>query len=285
MKLKKSTKILIAVCIIGLSLLLYPTVSNYWNESHSTKAINSYVKALETVDTEAYERIWNEALNYNKELLSRPSPYYLTDDLKQKYPQELNLAHDGIMGYLEIGKLKVELPVYHGTSDVVLQRAVGHLDWTSLPVGGASSHCVISGHRGLPSAKLFTDLDRLREGDSFTLNILNEVLTYEIDQIRIVEPKETDDLLIEEGMDYCTLLTCTPYGINTHRLLVRGHRIENAELALHVVSEAVIIDPLIVAPVLAFPLLFLLLLIIMFKKPAPKKKTLEEIVSEARGGE
>ena len=172
----------------------------------------------------------------------------------------------------------MSLPIYHGTSEGVLQVAVGHLDWTSLPVGGESSHCVLSGHRGLPSAKLFTDLDKLQQGEVFTLNVLNETLTYVVDQIRIVLPTETENLVIENGKDYCTLVTCTPYGINTHRLLVRGHRIETAAAAARVVSEAVIIEPLVVAPVLALPLLLVLLMMVIFKKPKSKKTvTLDDI--------
>jgi len=172
------------------------------------------------------------------------------------------------MGYIEIPEQKITLPVYHGTDEAVLQIAVGHLDWTSLPVGGESSHCVLSGHRGLPSARLFTDLDQVVEGDIFLLRILDEVLTYEVDQIRIVLPHEVDDLLIQEGEDLCTLVTCTPYGINSHRMLVRGHRIENLEEArtVRVTADAIQIDPAIVAPFLAAPLLLLMLIAVMLPK-------------------
>lgn len=272
-KLKTATKILIVICIIGLSLLLYPTVSNYWNSKHATKAINTFIDQMEDIDEERYKEIWAEAVQYNKDLLERENAYTLTDELKERYLKNLDVMGTGVMGYVEIPKIDVSLPVYHGTSEGVLQHAVGHIEWSSLPVGGESSHCVLSGHRGLPSAKLFTELDKLREGDTFTLYILNEVLTYEVDQIRTVEPNDVETLLIEEGKDYCTLVTCTPYGINTHRMLVRGHRIETEQVNnAHVISEAVLIDPLIVAPIVAFPFLFLLFMMVMIKKPEKKGK-------------
>ena len=272
-KLKTATKILIIVCVIGLSLLLYPTVSNYWNSKHATRAINTYVDELENIYEEQYKAIWEEATQYNADLLERENMYCLTDELQKRYTKCLDVSGTGVMGYVEIPKLDVSLPVYHGISEAVLQQAVGHLDWSSLPVGGECTHCVLSGHRGLPSAKLFTELDKLREGDSFTLVVLDEQLTYEVDQIRTVVPNDVDTLLIEDGKDYCTLVTCTPYGINTHRLLVRGHRIETAHRTnIHVVSEAVIIDPLIVAPIVAFPFLLVLFMMVMLKKPEKKKE-------------
>lgn len=274
-KLKTATKILIIVSIIGLSLLLYPAVSNYWNSKHATRAINSYVDQLENMDEELYREIWAEAVEYNAALLERKNMYSLTDELQERYAKCLDPSCTGVMGYVEIPKLDVSLPVYHGTSEAVLQQAVGHLEWSSLPVGGESTHCVMSGHRGLPSAKLFTELDKLREGDSFSLRVLNEQLTYEVDQIRTVVPTDVDTLLIEEGKDYCTLVTCTPYGINTHRLLVRGHRVESTRrVNVHVVSEAVIIDQLIVATILAFPILFLLFMAVMLKKPEKNENQL-----------
>ena len=270
-KLKTGTKILIIVCVIGLSLLLYPTVSNYWNSKHATRAINTYIDHLEKIDEERYKEIWVEATQFNADLLERDNMYCLSDELQERYIKCLDVSGTGVMGYVEIPKIDVSLPVYHGTSEAVLQQAVGHLEWSSLPVGGKSTHCVLSGHRGLPSAKLFTELDKLREGDSFTLIVLDERLTYEVDQIRTVLPSDVDTLLIEEGKDYCTLVTCTPYGINTHRLLVRGHRIETSQrINVHVVSEAVIIDPLIIAPIVAFPFLFVLFMMVMLKKPEQK---------------
>lgn len=281
-KLSEFTKVLIAVFLIGLSLLLYPTVSNYWNSKHSTRAINQYVKGLENINAEEYERIWTEAADYNQELTRRPDMFALPEYLEKRYFNTLNPDGSGVMGFIEIPKLEVSLPVYHGTSDSVLLRAVGHIDWTSLPVGGPSTHCVVSGHRGLPSAKLFTDLDKLREGDTFSLNILNEVLTYEVDQIRTVLPSDVMDLVISEGKDFCTMVTCTPYGINTHRLLVRGHRIETKVAEGRVVSEAVLIDQLIVACVVAGPLILSLVLVIMVRKPeSVKKKKKERLLEKA----
>ena len=269
-KLKTVTKILIIVCFIGLSLLLYPTVSNYLNEKNSTRAISTYVEEMDNYDEEQFKEVWNNAIIYNSDLAKQENVFLLSEEMISRYKENLNITGTGIMGYIEIPKLDVSLPVYHGTSDSVLQRAIGHLDWTSLPVGGESTHCVVSGHRGLPSAKLFTDLDKLREGDTFDLMILNTELTYEVDQIRTVLPDEVDDLRIVYGKDYCTLVTCTPYGINTHRLLVRGHRIESVIGEAHVVSEAVIIDELIVASIVAFPILFILFMAVMFKKPEKK---------------
>ena len=178
------------------------------------------------------------------------------------------------MGYIEIPSIDVHLPIYHGTDDAVLQIAVGHLEWTSLPVGGESTHCVLSGHRGLPSARLFTDLDQLKEGDYFMLNILDETLTYEVDQIRIVEPQETDDLLIVEGEDLVTLVTCTPYGINTHRMLVRGRRIATEEVRAvrRVTADAIQIEPIIVAPFVALPILLVLLIVLLIPKRRRRKE-------------
>lgn len=270
MKLKRSTIILIIGVVIGLSLLLYPTVSNYWNSKHATRAIAGYVASMEQMDEDQYEDIWLSAIDYNAELAASGKKFELTPELRARYAAELNAASNGVMGYIEIKKLDVSLPVYHGTSEGVLQIAVGHLDWSSLPTGGDSTHCVVSGHRGLPSAKLFTDLDALREGDTFEFIVLGETLTYEVDQIRTVLPNDIADLAIVPGKDYCTLVTCTPYGINSHRLLVRGHRVPNTVDAARVVSDAVLIDPLIVAPVVALPLLILLFLAVMLKKPEKK---------------
>ena len=274
-RLKTVTKILILVCFIGLSLLLYPTVSNYLNEKHSTKAISAYVEEMENVDEEQSKKAWENAVQYNKDLANQDTKFALSDEMNSRYWENLDITGTGVMGYIEIPKLDVALPIYHGTSDSVLQRAIGHIEWTSLPVGGESTHCVISGHRGLPSAKLFTDLDELREGDTFELVVLGTTLTYEVDQIRTVLPNEVDELLIADGKDYCTLVTCTPYGINTHRLLVRGHRIENISSEVRVVSEAVMIDKLIVALFVALPILFVLLMAVMLKKPEkkPEKKS------------
>lgn len=270
---KTSTVLLVAVFVIGLSLMLYPSFSNYINSIHATRAIASYSEAVAAISEEENDALWQQALEYNANLLTRMDRYTLNEEEQEAYHSALNIVGDGVMGYIEIPEIDVNLPIYHGTSDVVLQVAVGHLEWTSLPTGGESTHCVLSGHRGLPSAKLFTNLDQLALGDIFSLCVLDEILTYEVDQIRIVEPDNISDLQIIDGEDLCTLMTCTPYGINTHRLLVRGHRVENAEevVAIRITADAVQIEPLLVAPVLAIPLL-LILIILVFINDGRKKK-------------
>ena len=263
-----STILLVFILLIGLSLLLYPSVSNYWNSFHQTRAIATYAENVAKLDNNQYDRLWEDARAYNRTLGLRSNPYYLSEEQKAEYERLLDVSGLGVMGYIEIPEIDVSLPIYHGTEESVLQIAVGHLEWTSLPVGGESTHCVLSGHRGLPSAKLFTNLDKLREGDTFLLRVLDEVLTYEVDQILIVEPQETAALQIEEGKDYCTLVTCTPYGINTHRLLVRGHRIDNIEEAktVRVTADAVQIEPLLVAPIVAIPMLLILLVLLLLPR-------------------
>lgn len=277
-----TTIFLILVMIAGLSLLLYPSVSDYWNSFHQTQAIASYAEEVSGLNEVEYDRLWAEAQEYNEKLAKQDSIFMLSEVQKKEYTKLLDISGTGIMGYIEIPSIRCSLPIYHGTEESALQIAVGHLEWSSLPVGGESTHCVLSGHRGLPSAKLFTNLDQLKEGDVFMLRVLDEVLTYEVDQILIVEPQETDSLTIEEGKDLCTLVTCTPYGINTHRLLVRGHRIENLEDAnsIYVTADAMQIEPLIVAPVLAVPILLLLLIAVMLpgggKAKSRRKKAMKE---------
>ncbi len=262
------TILLVLIFLLGLSLLLYPAVSDYWNSKHQTRAIAVYSEEVSGLDEDQYQALWEAAAAYNASLLERDNAYLLTEEQKAAYEQLLNVSGLGIMGYIEIPSIDCSLPIYHGTEESVLQIAIGHLEWTSLPVGGESTHCVLSGHRGLPSAKLFTNLDKLQEGDVFLLRVLDEVLTYEVDQILIVEPQETGALRIVEGEDLCTLVTCTPYGINTHRLLVRGHRIENAPEArlVRVTADAVQIEPLLVAPIVALPMLLLLLILLLLPK-------------------
>ena len=271
---KLTTFLLIISLIAGLSLLLYPTVSDYWNSLTQSKTIASYVENVADLNKEKYDGIINAASEYNASLKNRYNSYVLSEQQKKEYTELLNVSGDGVMGYVDIPAVKITLPVYHGTSEEVLQTTVGHLEWTSLPVGGVDTHCVISGHRGLPSAKLFTDLDKLIEGDIFMLRVLDEVLTYEIDRIRIVEPTDTKDLQIVIGEDLCTLVTCTPYGVNSHRMLVRGHRIENIEESkvARVVSDAIQIEPLIVAPIVAIPMLLVLLIVLMIPKKANGRK-------------
>ena len=253
-------------------MLLYPSVSDYWNSLHQTRAIATYAEEVANLNQDQYDEIWAAAESYNASLTDRVNAYQLSDAQKEEYQQLLNVSGLGVMGYIEIPEIDVSLPIYHGTEDPVLQVAVGHLEWTSLPVGGESTHCVLSGHRGLPSAKLFTNLDKLREGDTFLLRVLDEILTYEVDQILIVEPQDTAALEIVEGQDYCTLVTCTPYGINTHRLLVRGHRIDNIEegKTMRVTADAVQLEPMLVAPVVAIPMLLILLILLLL--PRRRKK-------------
>ena len=262
------TLLLILILLAGVSLLLYPTVSDYWNSFHQSRAIASYAEQVANIDDAQYEELWDAARDYNQSLLHRPNDFILSDEQQEIYKSLLDIGGNGIMGYIEIPTIDVMLPIYHGTKESVLQIAVGHLDWTSLPVGGAGSHCVLSGHRGLPSARLFTDLDKLKVGDVFMLHVLNEILTYEIDQILIVEPQDTDPLLIEPGKDLCTLITCTPYGINSHRMLVRGHRIESQEEPkdIRITADAARIEPLMVAPIVAVPILLVLLIILLLPK-------------------
>ena len=265
-----TTVILVLILIAGVCLLLYPSVSDYWNSFHQTQAIATYAEEVAGLDEDRYEAVWQAAKEYNAALLQRENHFILTDGQKADYEQQLDVSGVGVMGYVEIPSIKCSLPIYHGTDEAVLQIAVGHLEWSSLPTGGESTHCVLSGHRGLPSARLFTDLDKLETGDVFMLRVLDEVLTYEVDQILIVEPQETQALQIVEGEDYCTLVTCTPYGVNTHRLLVRGHRIENLadSASVRVTADAVQIEPLLVAPVVAIPMLLILLIVLLIpRKP------------------
>ena len=276
MKNHRSTILLILILLIGLSLMLYPSFADWWNSFHSSRAIASYEEQVANIDDAQYEELWDAAQDYNQSLLHRPNDFILSDEQQEIYKSLLDIGGNGIMGYIEIPVIDVMLPIYHGTKESVLQIAVGHLDWTSLPVGGAGSHCVLSGHRGLPSARLFTDLDKLKVGDVFMLHVLNEILTYEIDQILIVEPQDTDPLLIEPGKDLCTMITCTPYGINSHRMLVRGHRIESQEEPkdIRITADAVRIEPLMVAPFVAVPILLVLLIILLL--PKQKKGSLQE---------
>ena len=269
-----TTVFLVLLLLAGVSLLLYPSLSDYWNSMHQTRAIASYAETVSQLDTAQYDEMWKAAQDYNRSLAQRETAFALTDEQKAAYESLLDVSGLGVMGYIEIPEIDCSLPIYHGTEESVLQVAVGHLEWSSLPVGGEGTHCVLSGHRGLPSAKLFTNLDKLAVGDTFLLRVLDEVLTYEVDQILIVEPEQVDALGIVPGEDYCTLVTCTPYGVNTHRLLVRGHRVENTPEAarMHVTADATQFDPLLVAPVLAIPVLLLLLMILLVPKRRRKSR-------------
>ncbi len=264
MKNKLTTILLVPALFAGLSLLLYPTVSD-WNSLHASQAVADYAENVRNLEAEKYEQVLQDAKSYNQMLPYEQTTFALSEEEKEAYDALLDISGTGVMGYIEIPTVNISLPVYHGTEDAVLQIAVGHLEWSSLPVGGESTHCVLSGHRGLPSAKLFTNLDKLVAGDKFIMRVLDEVLTYEVDQILIVEPTDVSTLMIEAGKDLCTLVTCTPYGINSHRLLVRGHRIENQDeaQAIRVTSDAIQIEPLIVAPAVALPMLLVLLVILL----------------------
>lgn len=255
--------LIIAMFIIGSSVLLYPAISNYVNSKHASRVIATYNEALTNSDEDELSSIFDAAADYNDRLRSTTDSFFIPDKV-DGYSDTLDITGTGIMGYIDIDRIGVELPIYHGTEKEVLQVGVGHLEGTSLPVGGESTHCVLSGHRGLPSAKLFTDLDELEIGDEFTITILDRLLTYKVDQIRIVLPTETDDLQLVDGGDYCTLMTCTPYGINTHRLLVRGVRTENAQVkkGVFVKNEAFKVDTLIVTPIAAIPLLLIALILV-----------------------
>ena len=251
------TILLVLIFLLGLSLLLYPAVSDYWNSKHQTRAIAVYSEEVSGLDKEQYQALWADAAAYNASLRERDNAYLLTEEQKAAYEQLLNVSGLGIMGYIEIPSIDCSLPIYHGTSEGVLQIAVGHIEGSSLPIGGMGTHCVLSGHRGLPSAKLFTSLDRMQTGDTFMLHVLDETLTYEVDQILTVEPEDVSALAIDPQADLCTLVTCTPYGINTHRLLVRGHRVETVKERAPVVvtADAVRVAAWKVALAVAAPLM------------------------------
>ena len=274
---KHATSIILGfILTIGVALLAYPSFSDYWNSFTQSRAIVNYAEKVASLDTEQYEEIWKEAVAYNERLAETGIVWLPAEEELEEYDALLNVDGTGNMGYIEIPKISVSLPMYHGTSDDVLQTSIGHITGTSLPVGGLGSHCVLSGHRGLPSARLFSDLDKLTEGDVFILTTLDQTLTYEVDQIRIVEPTDLSDLTIEDGKDLCTLVTCTPYGINTHRLLVRGHRIANAqETDIRIIADALLVDPIYVAPVIAVPVLLLLIVWMLFMTSGLHKRRKE----------
>ena len=260
--------------LVGVCILLYPAFSNYWNSKTQSRAIVNYESVLEQLEPEDYSAIFQAAYDYNEALRGIEFPLRNYEEIPGYY-DTLKLEGTSIIGYMKIDKIGVELPIYHGTSDAVLNRGVGHLEGSSLPVGGESTHSVMSAHRGLPSAKLFTDLDRLEMGDTFQITVLDQVLTYQVDKVKVVSPREIDDLQIVEGMDYCTLFTCTPYGINTHRLLVRGIRIETIKEkpVIYVSNEAFRIEPLLVTPAVAAPMLLVLLIHLLVKYREPPKNT------------
>ncbi len=264
MKKSKVGILLVLILFAGVCIMLYPAISQYWNSKTQSRIVENYENVISSLSEEDFTKFFEEATAYNKALFELDDPLY---DYKKisGYNDILNVSNVGIMGYITIEKLGVELPVYHGTSSDVLNIACGHLEGTSLPVGGQNSHCVLSAHRGLPRAKLFTDLDKMECGDTFTITVLNKTITYQVDQIKVVNPDEVRNLTIEEGQDRCTLLTCTPYGVNTHRLLVRGTRIENAKPMIYVTSDAYKIDSIVATPIVAAPILLILLIYLLVK--------------------
>ena len=260
--------------LVGICILLYPAFSDFWNSKTQSRAITDYESVLDNLDENEYSAIFERAHAYNKALYETNYPLMDYKNVPGYY-DTLRITDNDMIGYLKIDRIGVELPIYHGTSDDVLNRGVGHLEGSSLPIGGENTHSIMSAHRGLPSSKLFTDLDRVEKGDSFQIIILDQVLTYQVDYIKVIEPTDVSDLQIIEGGDYCTLFTCTPYGINTHRLLVRGVRIETIEEKpiIYVSNEAFRIEPLLVTPAVAAPMLFVLLIHLLVKYREPPKNT------------
>ncbi len=269
-----STIILVAIFFVGLCVLLYPTISDFWNEKRQSEAIMNYDDLIADMSPEDYSDLFARADAYNEKVRNMSDPFIGHKSISDEYYSVLDVNGNGMMGYITIEKIKVQLPIYHGTSDKVLNSAVGHVEGSTFPVGGDSTHTVLSAHRGLPSAKLFTNLDKLETGDIFTIRILDRTVTYQVDQILIVLPHQVNDLYVEPGRDLCTLVTCTPYGVNTHRLLVRGTRIENIEedRVINVTTEAFRIDPLIVTPAVAAPMLGVLLICLVIKSRNNGKK-------------
>ena len=276
-----TTLLLILVFLAGLSLLLYPTVSNWWNSRYHAQAIDDYTQVVSDMKNETYEELWASARAFNEELYDRGG-YNLDDDLLEQYKSLLNVSGAGVMGYIEIPSINSTLPIYHGTDESVLQVALGHLEWTSLPVGGESTHSVVSGHRGLPSAELLTHIDRLEQGDKFYIHVLNETLEYRVCDIFVVLPEDTSKLQIVEGKDYMTLVTCTPYGVNSHRLLVRGERVHSDRVSetgqLYLNNEIKEIHLMYVIPVVMVAVVLMtgLAIWIQEKRAAYQKKRRQE---------
>ena len=264
MRKQNVTIIMLLMFFIGLLILFYPTISNLYNEKNKTRIISNYEEILKSIDNSKYEEEKIFADKYNKKLNKIEEPLINYKSIPN-YNKLLNINNDGMMGYLVIDKIKVELPIYHGTSNKVLASSVGHLKGSSLPIGGESTHSILSAHRGLPSAKLFSDLDKLEIGDTFKIIVLDEVLVYKVDKISVVKPSEINELKITKGKEYVTLLTCTPYGINTHRLLVRGVRVTKEDKKEYITTEAFKINKLIVLPLVSTPIIFLLLIILLIK--------------------
>ena len=264
-KRKVITLILLGVFLVGLSLLLYPSISSYWNSITQSKAIVDYDTIVKSLSPKDYTAFFERAEQYNEELKNLQFPLSEYQQVSG-YDECLNAAGDGVIGYIDIDKIQVKLPIYHRTNPSVLNHACGHIPGSSIRIAGKGTHAAISAHRGLPSAKLFSDLDKLEVGDTFRITVLDKTFIYEVDQIKTVLPDDVSDLLIDEEKELCTLVTCTPYGINSHRLLVRGHRIESEDMrSFGAISDAFIIDRLIVTPVVAMPIILVLTLYVCFK--------------------
>ena len=270
------TVIMAGGMFVGIILLLYPSVANYWNSFHQTRAIAGYADQVSSMSKEDYKAILDEAHRYNERLAETGMRWNMDDMQREEYNNQLKVDGTEVMAYVSMPKFHIKCPIYHGTDEAILQVAVGHLESSSLPVGGESTHTLISGHRGLPSARLFTDIAKMKEGDVWTITVLNETLTYECDQIRVVLPDDLSDLQIEEGKDLCTLITCTPYGINTHRLLVRGHRIPNVDGLADLTADAIQIEPVFIAPFLAVPVLILLIIMMLITTRRAKRLNSED---------
>ena len=283
---RASNLILVLILLVGAGIAGYPAFSEYWNSMHQSRAIMGYAERVAEMSNEEYEAVWDAALDYNRRLANNPNPFAMSDEDMDDYEKQLNVDGTGNMGFISIPKINVDLPVYHGTSDAVLQTSIGHIDGTSLPAGSVhpnpdafdeveyASHSVLSGHRGLPSAKLFSELDAMEIGDVFYLTIMDQTLTYQVDDITVIVPEDSSKLVLFPGKDYCTLMTCTPYGINTHRLLVRGVRVENDKelLDVRVTADALKIDPLYVVPFIAGPVLLIMVLWVAIFAGGHKKK-------------
>ena len=289
-KVSISTIVMTVILVVGLGIIAYPTFSDWWNSYHQSRAIEAYVQAVEETDPKTIETMLNAAHKYNESLVDDAGRFNMTEQERKDYNALLNLTGNGLMGYVQIPSIGVNLPIYHGVDDTHLQVAIGHIEGSSLPVGGKGTHAAVSGHRGLPSAKLFSDLDKLVEGDIFTFTVLNQKITYEVDQIRIVLPSDLSDLAISKDKDYATLITCTPYGINTHRMLVRGHRVENQSDRDTIPAGAVQIPKYIAIPAVAIPMLFIYLLITLIirsrrRRPLDTKRALEAVREHAKSME
>ena len=294
------TLVIVLVMLAGVGFLAYPTVANYWNRMTQTRSIMTYTAAVSDLDPKVYQKMLEDAKDYNRRLALQPFVWQISDEQRAEYSSLLDYTGNGIMGFITIDKIDVYLPIYHGTSSSVLNSSIGHLEQTSLPVGAYSyneasgkpaapdgSHCALSGHRGLPSARLFSDLNMLVVGDIFTVTVLNETYTYQVDQIRETLPNEINWLQIEPGKDYCTLITCTPYGVNTHRLLVRGVRVGTDVMSLYsyrAQANAILIRPVVVAPLLALPILPILFALAMLAPPRRRPDS-EAVLREIDEGE